>query len=412
MPDHTSATNRPDAVTLPSKTRALTCVWILVVAIVVCGCLKFSPGGEGQEHEANSNGSTGSKQETGYSDPKERSGLLSSIKALMARAPLDANDVAAAEGLLKRAVKQEDRTLLKRIAENAEKTLLYAARNMDLPIKTRRTAYICMGYLAPVSTGVHGGLLNELHDEGPPGWRFRGCVLQVAKLPGADALFRETVVDPNSDAKLRRQAAMYLGYIGKADNETVNALLSALDSERESVVGRAGEALGKIALAHDGNSLPEQRIAKVLVRELKKTRNSATWARLLVALGDLGPEAACAVKEIHRQRRKVGEIMETSYALAMICPKDPQGVDELASLVRKGTSREAYWSADLLGRMGPRAKRALPVLEKRLRREKPGSHVIPKLQDVIRRIKDDKKGGKEKEQKTGKKGIKARKGAN
>jgi hypothetical protein len=197
---------------------------------------------------------------------------------------------------------------------------------------------------------------------------------------------------------------MYLGYIGKADKETVNALLSALDSERESVVGRASEALGKIALAHDGNSLPERRIAKALLRELKETKNSATWARLLVALGDLGPEAACALDEIHRQRRKVGEIIETSYALAMICPKDPQGVDELASLVRKGTSREAYWSADLLGRMGSRAKRALPILEKRLKQEKPGSHVIPKLQDVIRRIKDNKNGGKKKEQKERKKG--------
>lgn len=399
MPDHTLATNRSDAVALPSKTPALTCVWILVVTVVVCGCLKFCQGGEGQEHEASSNGSTGSKHETGDSDPKKRSALLSRIKALMARAPLDANDVVVAEGLLKRAVKQEDRTLLKRIAENAEKTLLYAARDMELPIKSRRRAYICMGYLAPVSTSVYGGLENELYDEGPPGWRFRGCVLQVAKLPGADALFREAVVDPNSDAKLRWQAAMYLGYMAKADTMTVEALLSALDAKNSSVVGMAGEALGKIALAHDGNSLPEQRIAKALLRELKKTRNSATWARLLVALGDLGPEAACAVKEIHRQRRKVGEIMETSYALAMICPKDPQWVDELASLVSKGTSREAYWSADLLGRMGPRAKRALPVLEKRLKWEKPGSHMIPKLRDVISRIK----GSKEKDVKIEKK---------
>ena len=157
---------------------------------------------------------------------------------------------------------------------------------------------------------------------------------------------------------LQSTAARALGAIGSADPKVIEALSTALDHQSLLIYEDAAGALariGKEALAP---------LMKVLA-EGDQRRQEA----VVIALGRVGPgarEAVVALKGLLEHENRDLRL-RAAVALARIA-KSPEAVPVLIEALRSHEAGGArYYSAKVLGEMGPTARDAIPALHESLK---------------------------------------------
>jgi len=86
-----------------------------------------------------------------------------------------------------------------------------------------------------------------------------------------------------------------------------------------------------------------------------------------MALRDIGPEAADAVPILLELAREPKNRSRVVFTLAGIAPTAPDAVAFLVDVVRNGSGLDREYAIDALGKIGPAAAPAVPVLREHLR---------------------------------------------
>ncbi|MEN8195702.1 MAG: HEAT repeat domain-containing protein [Pseudomonadota bacterium] len=163
----------------------------------------------------------------------------------------------------------------------------------------------------------------------------------------------------SGDSKSRQLAARVLGNIGYLEIEAEDALVAALEDSEPGV-----RAAALSALVQTGAELPEGSIAKLA--EFLTARDAETRADAVLALGQLGPEAAEAVSAIEIALADESSDIRHSAAWALGNMGEEQGaraVPPLATVLETDTDADvraqAAWA---LGQMGLAAEPAAGAL--------------------------------------------------
>jgi HEAT repeat protein len=150
--------------------------------------------------------------------------------------------------------------------------------------------------------------------------------------------------------KVRWSAARSLGRIGPQASAAVPALIEALKDEDESVRMFAAWALPRVG--------PQAKDVPALIEAFKGRRGVSGVAE---ALGQIGPEAKDALPAL-RERPGIW----SAYAIVQIDSDDKTGIPYLIEQLENFEDRHVQTRMAILralGRVGPRAKAALPVLK-------------------------------------------------
>lgn len=164
-------------------------------------------------------------------------------------------------------------------------------------------------------------------------------------------------------------AARDLGEIGPAARNAVPSLIKALGESDAYLRQIAGESLWKIDRAQAPKIVP------VFVQLLSQKNLSHSSRRSLVELlGKIGPEARASVPLLienlnHRDRRIQLAVAEALWKIAP--PQTPRVVTFLTAYLQ----RKDYWfrevAAELLGKIGPASKAAVPALKRAIEQSDP-----------------------------------------
>ena len=178
--------------------------------------------------------------------------------------------------------------------------------------------------------------------------------------PPAEAVLPAILEQLDSgDAKSRQLAARVLGSIGYLEIEAEDALVAALEDSEPGV-----RAASLSALVQTGAELPEGSIARLA--EFLTAQDAETRADAVLALGQLGPEAAEAVSAIEVALADESSDIRHSAAWVLGNMGEEQGaraVPPLATVLETDTDADvraqAAWA---LGQMGIAAEPAAGAL--------------------------------------------------
>jgi len=160
---------------------------------------------------------------------------------------------------------------------------------------------------------------------------------------------------------VRYRAARFLGRIGPQAHAAVPALIQTLDDPSKSVRHYAARALGDIG-RQAKTAVPALTVA--LTDKDLRVRSSAAYA-----LGQIGPEAKNALPKLKEQRLTTW----SAYALVQIDLDDEIGIPFLIEKLNNNLQKPKNVGNDsrsvmiALGRIGPRAKAAMPALKEMLK---------------------------------------------
>ncbi|MFO0964375.1 MAG: HEAT repeat domain-containing protein [Gemmataceae bacterium] len=170
----------------------------------------------------------------------------------------------------------------------------------------------------------------------------------------------------DEDARIRGIAALALRHIGPAAKDAAPALAEALRDMDISVASEAAQALGAIGPA----------AAPALAAALKKDASPAVVVRACEAIRILGPAAKECVPTLIATLKKpkdLENVLPVLEALGRIGPAAAPAAGEIVRLLRPEALKEAKagplledgmraQAVHTLGRLGPGAKEAVPVL--------------------------------------------------
>ncbi|MCB9644699.1 MAG: HEAT repeat domain-containing protein [Myxococcales bacterium] len=191
-------------------------------------------------------------------------------------------------------------------------------------------------------------------------YRVRSTAMTALKPYGASSLSAYlAVLDQNDWWKLRWRAAKEIGALGeKTSLRALPVMKDALQKERDMRV-RIGvvEALGEMG----------PHAAPLLRRTLLSDLQPKMRLAAAKALHRMGPRAASAVQELTRAAQDEDKTVRQAAALALsqIGPKATPGL--LRLLKFGGTAQERKIAAQAIGNLGDKASDALPTLVESLR---------------------------------------------
>ena len=274
------------------------------------------------------------------------------------------------------------RTLLLWLGPLAVPGLADALRDNEATV--RQSAAEILGLLGPVARAAVPPLADALQDKTPAVALAAALALtQVDPTRAGDAVpllvnaldnaaVAEALADMGPEARaavpaliaalkhrekaVRDSARHALGRIGP---RAVPALIDALKSPSEGVSVLAAEALAAV--------LPRPKEAVPALRDaLQRDRShAAVYAR---TLGEIGPPARAAIKELNGLLPDAAARVEAAVALIRI---DPEQTDKpmsvLLSEVKAAEEKRARTAIDALGRLGPAAQPAVSALAARLK---------------------------------------------
>lgn len=161
-----------------------------------------------------------------------------------------------------------------------------------------------------------------------------------------------TVLDAKKEADERIEAAGELGDMGEDAAAAVPKLIPLI---HDKTVGAAViEALGDIGEA-SAPAVPE--LVRVLSEGKKESVEEAVWA-----LGGIGPGAKAAVPDLVAALDKPELVVAASWSLGMIGAEGEDVVRKLSSLLQNPETSVRKNAIFALGRVGPQAKEALPLI--------------------------------------------------
>ncbi len=219
----------------------------------------------------------------------------------------------------------------------------------------------------------------------------------------------------DGSGKVRMMAAMALGEIGHPAKEAVPALLEAANDKSDFVRALAAGALGKtgrgakgvvpalIGMLGDKHrevrraaatglgdiGQADEPVLNALIATLGKDPDSAVRVDAAQALGQLGPKAKSAVPALLRAL-KDGDVQR--YAAEALGRIGRSAVQPLIDLAVRGKSEAVRLGAIRgLGKLGPVAKSAVPVLLKCLRDKsadvrKATARALPEIKPVEKKV--------------------------
>lgn len=196
------------------------------------------------------------------------------------------------------------------------------------------------------------------------------------EVPGDDPLVHDrrlsewTRLLGDESAAVRRSTVKTLGRIGPQARAAVPALIEALqDPDSFTVRGYAAEALRRIG--------PDAKSAVAALIEALQDKSVHVRSQAAYALAHVGPEASAALPELKKMldkdlqwkhrfaNSKVCTGVWAAYAIAQLDPDDEVGLTFLVEALDKYADhddRRQFITA--LGRIGPRARAALPALRR------------------------------------------------
>jgi HEAT repeat protein len=229
-------------------------------------------------------------------------------------------------------------------------------------VKLRRLAVWALSESDPNSEYVVPGLVKALGDQDHEVRRIANQALVQWSTQTIPALIK-AVKDPTP--KVREEAIFALANIGQSAKEAVPALLQALKDENKLVRIQAVGCLGCIG-PHAEVAVPA---LTAILRDVKADHDT----RLLAArsLGYIGPKAKAAVPELIRAFQSKDGLFrcEAGDALGFIGLVDESIVPALLGCLKDDKEEPDVRScaAISLGRIGPKAKGAIPRLIEVLR---------------------------------------------
>ncbi len=303
-------------------------------------------------------------------------------------------------------LKQEGSDARRKFKPEAVPALVAALKHEESDV--HRAAFDVFRSLPPDHTDASVPMLLEALQDNVS--RFRAaCLLVYTSRENTQVMQRtipvlvEGLKDPS--ALMRGECALALGSIGEEARAAVPALIGALGDQRESVRRRVAISLRRIgpgakaavpalreALNDNDKSVrvaaatalasvsPEEAAVvkdavRVLVEALQDqtthTRNAAAVAEALGKMGR-GAEEAVAVLRSRFEGEEVEARLMIAWALARITAPDSRGEDEVVSFLLKtlkSNKESVYYralAAQGLGEFGPRARKAIPELARRL----------------------------------------------
>ncbi len=177
---------------------------------------------------------------------------------------------------------------------------------------------------------------------------------------GPKAVVPLTALLEHKYASTRQKAARALGSMGSAAKEAVPALLAALQRQKDGFMRPdIIRALGQMGPAAEA-AMP------VLVEMLKDPSQGQCWGAVWV-LGQIGPSAKPSVPHLVRLMKEDDRYAnfhkwDTAEAIWRIDPSHPALMPMLLAGLKSVDPGQIAEAAQLLGKMGPKAKEALPTL--------------------------------------------------
>jgi HEAT repeat protein len=254
----------------------------------------------------------------------------------------------------------------------------------DNEATVRQSAAEILGLLGPVARAAVPALAGALQDRMPTvalsaalaltqidPTRARDAVPRLADALD-DAAAAEALADMGSEARaavpaliaalkhrekaVRDSARHALGRIGPP---AVPALIDALKSPSEGIDVLAAEALA-VVLPRPKEAVPALRDA------LQRDRtHAAVYAR---TLGEIGPPARAAIKDLDSLLSDAAARVEAAVALVRIDPgQTDRPMSALIEEVKAADEKRARTAIDALGRLGPAARPAVSALAARLK---------------------------------------------
>lgn len=183
----------------------------------------------------------------------------------------------------------------------------------------------------------------------------------------------------DKDFTIRLHAAIALGNIGPAALEAKPLLLPRLSDESHTVRSYVANAVWKIS--QDTNA-----VLPVLEKAVKETGAKFRWATV-VFLGEMGPAAERAIPLLEEAARSP-DLEVASLALQSLAQISPQTLPFVATFVEHASPDLRLSAIAALGRHGPSAKDAVPLLVKALADGAQGSPAIMGRALGSERVKD------------------------
>ncbi len=159
----------------------------------------------------------------------------------------------------------------------------------------------------------------------------------------------------DSKREVREQAAEALGWIGPPAQEATPALIAALQDAEDQVAIKASQALAFIG---------DERAAPALLAAFQSDRVLVA-AEAGRTLWRLGPKAESIVPALLSVAQ--GAVEKAAPARELLASFGPRLVPVLAKALHAGETAKREAAADVLGRLGPPARPAVPALIEALR---------------------------------------------
>lgn len=272
----------------------------------------------------------------------------------------------------------------------------------DNEATVRQTAAEILGLLGPVartSDRAVPALAGALQDKMPAVALSAALALtQIDPTRARDAVPRLT------DALDNAAAAEALADMGPEARAAVPALIAALKHREKAVRDSARHALGRIgppavpalidalkSPSEGAGVLAAEALAAVLPRPkeavpalrdaLQRDRSHASvYAR---TLGEIGPPARAAIKELDGLLSDAAARVEAAVALVRIDPEQTdRPVSVLVEEVKAADEKRARTAIDALGRLGPAARPAVSTLAARLKDRELAETVLAALRAI------------------------------
>ena len=272
-------------------------------------------------------------------------------------------------------------------AKSAVPALVEATK--DPALSARRSAAVALARVSPKHVKTAVNVLLELMKDDADSW---GGEKGLASLFARDDLARIgrsavpllVVALRDSNKTLRENVAATLGKMGPEAKESVKALTTTLGDKEVRVRVAAASSLARLSPGHSRTAID------VLVKALKDDADSAVGGRYAAigALGELGPVAKPAIPALASLVSVQDDPLSRAAAAALkkikaepkgpdiweevLRPKKDDLVTALAKRLKEGDTESRRDAASDLGKMGPKAKDAVPTLSAALKDANPG----------------------------------------
>jgi HEAT repeat protein len=217
--------------------------------------------------------------------------------------------------------------------------------------KTEAAAHV-LGLIGPRATDAVPDLIVLLErQQAPTGLRSQAAfALGRIGEPVGDIVKSLSAALKDDKMEVRQQAAEALSWIGPPARPAVPALIAALKDDESKVVRKACQALSFIG---DGSAVP------ALLATFQGDRAEVV-AEAGRALWRLGPKAEQVVPALLPMAQ--GPIDKSAHPRALLASFGPRAVLVLEKALRDEKAERREAAAEVLGRIGPPARTAVPAL--------------------------------------------------